>query len=73
MRGCASQGPCISCCTVKQEVGAQTCKETDALVCASDVQVVAVAAGEGTCYALTDAGQVFAWGQGSKGQLGTGE
>jgi hypothetical protein len=33
---------------------------------------VEVAAGDGTCYALTDAGEVFAWGQGSKGQLGTG-
>lgn len=43
------------------------------VVCASVVQVVAVAAGEGTCYALTYAGEVFAWGQGSKGQLGTGE
>jgi hypothetical protein len=37
------------------------------------VQVVGVAAGDGTCYCLTDAGEVFAWGQGSKGQLGTGK
>lgn len=37
------------------------------------LQVVRVAVGAGSCYALTDGGELFAWGQGSKGQLGTGE
>jgi len=37
------------------------------------VQVVQVSVGDGSCYAVTDAGEVYAWGQGAKGQLGTGE
>jgi hypothetical protein len=36
------------------------------------LQVVDVAVGCGTCYALTDDGDVYAWGAGSKGQLGRG-
>eukprot|EP00879_Flechtneria_rotunda_P024861 GHRR01026380.1.p1 GENE.GHRR01026380.1~~GHRR01026380.1.p1 ORF type:complete len:562 (+),score=215.88 GHRR01026380.1:54-1739(+) len=35
-------------------------------------KVVQVAIGHSTCYALTDAGEVFAWGSGSKGELGKG-
>ncbi|WIA19065.1 hypothetical protein OEZ85_003720 [Tetradesmus obliquus] len=35
-------------------------------------KVVDVAVGCGTCYALTDGGDVYAWGAGSKGQLGRG-
>lgn len=37
------------------------------------LQVVDVAVGCGTCYALTDGGDVYAWGAGSKGQLGRGK
>lgn len=37
----------------------------------SAAQVVQVAAAWGTCYALADGGEVFAWGQGSNGQLGS--
>jgi alpha-tubulin suppressor-like RCC1 family protein len=36
------------------------------------LQVVIVAVGCGCCYALTDDGDVYAWGAGSKGQLGRG-
>jgi hypothetical protein len=43
------------------------------LVVAAVLQVVDVAVGCGTCYALTDDGDVYAWGAGSKGQLGRGE
>eukprot|EP00882_Tetradesmus_deserticola_P025916 GHRQ01028504.1.p1 GENE.GHRQ01028504.1~~GHRQ01028504.1.p1 ORF type:complete len:183 (+),score=48.64 GHRQ01028504.1:219-767(+) len=35
-------------------------------------KVVNVAVGCGSCYALTDSGDVYAWGAGSKGQLGRG-
>lgn len=36
------------------------------------LQVINVAAAHSTMYALTSLGEVFAWGQGSQGELGTG-
>lgn len=64
----ANGSPYVGClCSIQSLRAAAVCWPLGA------VQVVGVAAGDSTCYTLTDAGEVFAWGQGSKGQLGTGE
>lgn len=36
------------------------------------MQIVKVACGSSTVYALTDGGDIYAWGQGGRGELGTG-